>query len=480
MKDLLALGIELGSTRIKAVAIDGTYRPAVSGEYTWENRLENGYWTYSLEEVWTGLRAALAGLSGREPAVMGISGMMHGYLAFDRNWNLLTPFRTWRNTTTGPAAAELTEAFAFNIPQRWSAAHLYQAILNGEPHVSQAAHITTLAGYVHYRLTGVNVLGIGDASGMFPIDSDTLTYRQDLLERFDALAARRGCPLSLRSLLPQPLTAGEDAGVLTAGGAALLGGLLPPGIPFCPPEGDAGTGMTATNAVAARTGNVSAGTSVFSMAVLERPLSRVYQAIDMVVTPVGAPVAMVHCNTCTSDLDAWVRVFGEALEAAGAGLDKPALYGLLYRKALEGDADCGGLTAFNCYSGEPVAGVDSPYAAAGGQAVPGQPDARPPVRRHGGAENGHGPAHRRGGGDAGSAPGSRRPLQNAGRRPAADGRGSRRAGGGDGDGGGGRPLGHGPAGRVQNPANRDAASGCLSGPAGISRRTLPPRGAPGR
>ena len=272
MKDLLALGIELGSTRIKAVAIDGTYRPAVSGEYTWENRLENGYWTYSLEEVWTGLRAALAELSGREPAVMGISGMMHGYLAFDRDWNLLTPFRTWRNTTTGPAAAELTEAIAFNIPQRWSAAHLYQAILNGEPHVSQAAHITTLAGYVHYRLTGINVLGIGDASGMFPIDSDTLTYRQDLLER---------------------------------------------------------------------------------------PLSRVYQAIDMVVTPAGAPVAMVHCNTCTSDLDAWVRVFGEALEAAGAGLDKPVLYGLLYRKALEGDADCGGLTAFNCYSGEPVAGVDS-------------------------------------------------------------------------------------------------------------------------
>ena len=359
MKDLLALGIELGSTRIKAVAIDGTYRPAVSGEYTWENRLENGYWTYSLEEVWTGLRAALAGLSGREPAVMGISGMMHGYLAFDRNWNLLTPFRTWRNTTTGPAAAELTEAFAFNIPQRWSAAHLYQAILNGEPHVSQVAHITTLAGYVHYRLTGVNVLGIGDASGMFPIDSDTLTYRQDLLERFDALAARRGCPLSLRELLPCPLTAGEEAGALTEEGSALLGGLLPPGIPFCPPEGDAGTGMTATNAVAARTGNVSAGTSVFSMAVLERPLSRVYQAIDMVVTPAGAPVAMVHCNTCTSDLDAWVRVFGEALEAAGAGLDKPALYGLLYRKALEGDADCGGLTAFNCYSGEPVAGVDS-------------------------------------------------------------------------------------------------------------------------
>lgn len=211
MNDLLALGIELGSTRIKAVAIDETYRPAVSGEYTWENRLENGYWTYSLEEVWTGLRAALAGLSGREPAVMGISGMMHGYLAFDRNWNLLTPFRTWRNTTTGPAAAELTEAFAFNIPQRWSAAHLYQAILNGEPHVSQVAHITTLAGYVHYRLTGVNVLGIGDASGMFPIDSDTLTYRQDLLERFDALAARRGCPLSLRELLPCPLTAGEES-----------------------------------------------------------------------------------------------------------------------------------------------------------------------------------------------------------------------------------------------------------------------------
>lgn len=359
MKDFLALGIELGSTRIKAVAIDEAYRPAASGEYTWESRLENGYWTYSLEEVWTGLRAALAGLSGREPAVMGISGMMHGYLVFDRDWNLLTPFRTWRNTTTGQAAEELTEDFGFNIPQRWSAAHLYQAILNGEPHVKKAAHITTLAGYVHFRLTGVNVLGIGDASGMFPIDSETLTYREDLLERFDALAARRGCPLSLRTLLPRPLTAGEEAGVLTAGGAALLGGLLSPGIPLCPPEGDAGTGMTATNAVAVRTGNVSAGTSVFAMAVLERPLSRVYRAIDMVVTPAGAPVAMVHCNTCTSDLDAWVGVFGEALRAAGAELDKPALYELLYRKALEGDADCGGLTAFNCYSGEPVAGVDS-------------------------------------------------------------------------------------------------------------------------
>ncbi len=321
------LGIELGSTRIKAVTIDSDFLPVSSGDYTWASRYENGVWTYPLEEVWTGLKAALSKTEGLENiAAMGISAMMHGYLAFDKDWNLLTPFRTWQNTMTGPAAAELGALFGFNIPQRWSVAHLYQAVLSGEEHVSQIAHITTLAGYVHYRLTGINVLGIGDASGMFPIDSDTLTYRQDLLERFDALAARRGCPLSLQSLLPQPLTAGEDAGVLTAGGAALLGGLLPPGIPFCPPEGDAGTGMTATNAVAARTGNVSAGTSVFSMAVLERPLSRVYQAIDMVVTPAGAPVAMVHCNTCTSDLDAWVRVFGEALEAAGAGLDKPVLY----------------------------------------------------------------------------------------------------------------------------------------------------------
>lgn len=355
----VVLGVELGSTRIKAVAIDGACRPVAAGEYTWENRLENGFWTYPLEEVWAGLRGAVSGLSGLKPAAMGISGMMHGYLAFDRDWNLLTPFRTWRNTTTGQAADALTGLFGFNIPQRWSVAHLYQAVLNGEPHVKDVAHITTLAGYVHHSLTGVNAVGIGEASGIFPIDSAALNYDAAMLEKFDALEAVRAMPWRLADLLPQVLTAGEPAGNLTEEGAALLGGVIPPGVPLCPPEGDAGTGMTAANAVAPRTGNVSAGTSVFAMVVLERPLSRLYRAIDMVTTPAGAPVAMVHCNTCTSDLDAWVGVFGEALRAAGAQLDKSELYTLLYRKALEGEADCGGLTAFNCYSGEPVLGLDS-------------------------------------------------------------------------------------------------------------------------
>ena len=259
------LGIELGSTRIKAVAVGEDFCPVSSGDYTWISKYENGVWTYPLEEVWTGLMAALTQVENRQNiAAMGVSAMMHGYLAFDKDWNLLTPFRTWQNTITGVAAAELTALFDFNIPQRWSIAHLYQAVLNGEEHVSQIAHITTLAGYVHYMLTGVNAVGIGEASGMFPIDSAALDYDAGMLAKFDALSSVRSLPWKLRDLLPKVLTAGEPAGILTESGAALLDGLLTPGIPFAPAEGDAGTGMTATNAVASRTGNVSAGTSIFS------------------------------------------------------------------------------------------------------------------------------------------------------------------------------------------------------------------------
>ena len=277
------LGIELGSTRIKAAAIDETHTPLSSGGYTWKSTFENGIWTYDLAEVWTGLKQALRGIEHRERiAAMGVSAMMHGYLAFDKDWKLLTPFRTWQNTITAQAAAALTEAFGFNIPQRWSIAHLYQAILNEEAHVSRIAHITTLAGYVHYMLTGVNAVGIGEASGMFPIDSERLDYDAGMLEKFDNLVANRQLPWHLSDLLPRVLPAGENAGSLTEAGAAMLDGLLAPGIPLAPPEGDAGTGMTATNAVAPRTGNVSAGTSIFAMVVLERPLKKVYEEIDLV------------------------------------------------------------------------------------------------------------------------------------------------------------------------------------------------------
>lgn len=275
------LGVEFGSTRIKAVAIDEKHNPVSSGDYTWASTYENGIWTYDLNEVWTGLKTALSGIENRKSiAAMGISGMMHGYLAFDKEWNLLTPFRTWQNTITSQAAAELTELFDFNIPQRWSIAHLHQAVLNGEEHVSQIAHITTLAGYVHYMLTGVNAVGIGEASGMFPIDSEKLCYDEAMLAKFDALVASRDLPWKLADILPKVLLAGENAGHLTESGTDLLDGLLLPGIPFAPAEGDAGTGMTATNAVAPRTGNVSAGTSIFSMVVLERPLQKVYEEID--------------------------------------------------------------------------------------------------------------------------------------------------------------------------------------------------------
>ena len=354
------LGIEFGSTRVKAVLIDGEHRIVKSGDYTWKSSLENGVWTYHMEDVQTGLRTAIRNL-GELPgtvSAMGISGMMHGYLAFDKDWNLLAPFRTWQNTMTGEAAEQLTAEFGFNIPQRWSIAHLYQAILNGEAHVKNIAHITTLAGYVHYLLTGENVLGVGEASGMFPIDSEALDYDAAMLEKFDALIAKYGFAWTARSVLPKVLTAGQAAGALTQAGSTSLDGLLSAGIPFCPPEGDAGTGMTATNAVAPRTGNVSAGTSIFAMVVLEKPLSKVYQEIDMVTTPSGKPVAMVHCNNCTNDMNAWVSLLGETAKLFGAEVSTGELFTKLYQKSLEGDADCSGVLTYNYMAGEGITHLD--------------------------------------------------------------------------------------------------------------------------
>ena len=355
------LGIEFGSTRVKAVLIDGEHRIVKSGDYTWKSSLENGVWTYHMEDVQTGLRTAIRNLGELPGAVsaMGISGMMHGYLAFDKDWNLLAPFRTWQNTMTGEAAEQLTAEFGFNIPQRWSIAHLYQAVLNGEAHVKNIAHITTLAGYVHYLLTGENVLGVGEASGMFPIDSETLDYDAAMLEKFDALLAKYGFAWTARSVLPKVLMAGQAAGKLTQVGRTFLEGLLPAGIPFCPPEGDAGTGMTATNAVAPRTGNVSAGTSIFAMVVLEKPLSKVYQEIDMVTTPSGKPVAMVHCNNCTSDLNAWVELLAQNAELCGAKVNKGELFTKLFNLSLQGAPDCGGVIPVNYYSGEGVTHFDA-------------------------------------------------------------------------------------------------------------------------
>ena len=354
------LGLELGSTRIKAVTIDDGFRPVSSGDYTWASAYENGIWTYSLDEVWTGLRAALSQVEDRQDiAAAGVSAMMHGYLAFDKDWKLLTPFRTWQNTITGEAAAELTGLFGFNIPQRWSIAHLYQAILNKEEHIPQVAHITTLAGYIHYMLTGVNAVGVGEASGMFPIDSAALDYDAGMIGKFDALVKDRGLPWTLEDILPDVLPAGADAGALTEEGFRMLDGLLPAGVPFAPAEGDAGTGMTATNAVAPRTGNVSAGTSIFSMVVLEKPLEKVYEEIDLVTTPAGAPVAMVHCNNCTNDTNAWVSVLEEAARLFGANPSTSELYRKLYEKSLEGGADCGGVLVCNYLAGEGVTHMDA-------------------------------------------------------------------------------------------------------------------------
>ena len=354
------LGLEFGSTRIKAVLIDEAHNTASSGDYTWKSRYENGVWTYPLEEAWQGLKAALKGVEGLdEVAAVGVSGMMHGYLAFDKDWNLLTPFRTWQNTMTAQAAEELTALLGFNIPQRWSIAHLYQAVLNGEEHIFRIAHITTLAGYIHFMLTGVNAVGVGEASGMFPIDDNTCAYDEAMLDKFDALIAPRGLPWKIRDVLPKPLPAGERAGELTAQGAQRLDGLLPQGVPFAPPEGDAGTGMTATNAVAPRTGNVSAGTSIFAMVVLERPLKNVYPEIDIVTTPTGKSTAMVHCNNCTNDINAWVGVLRETLALFGAEVPVGDLYTALYKKSLEGAADCDGVLVYNYMAGEGVTHLDS-------------------------------------------------------------------------------------------------------------------------
>ena len=365
-----ALGIELGSTRIKAVLIDENNIPIASGGHDWENRLEDGVWTYHLDDVWRGLQncfRSLAddvqnryGLNLATVGAIGISAMMHGYLAFDNANNQLVPFRTWRNTFTEKAAADLTEKFQFNIPQRWSVAHLYQAILNKESHVKNIDFITTLSGYVHWKLTGNKVLGLDDASGMFPIDSGSNDYNAKMLKQFDETVAPNNFGWKISGILPKVLSAGQPAGVLTEEGAKLLdpGGMLKAGIPLCPPEGDAGTGMVATNSVAERTGNVSAGTSIFAMIVLEKALSKVYPEIDMVATPSGKPVAMVHCNNCTTDLDAWVKLLMELTALTGAKIDKAALYDALYNKSLEGDEDCGGLLSFNFYAGEHLTGIE--------------------------------------------------------------------------------------------------------------------------
>jgi sugar (pentulose or hexulose) kinase len=364
-----ALGIEFGSTRIKAVLIGADHQPIAAGSHAWENQYENGIWTYSLESVWAGLQESYRALRQevnekygtplKRIGAIGFSGMMHGYLAFDKDGNLLAPFRTWRNTTTGPAAEKLTELFQFNIPLRWSIAHLTQAILDQEPHVREIQFLTTLAGFVHWQLTGRKVVGVGEASGMFPIDSKTGTFDAKMMALFSALPEVSGLPWQLADILPRVAMAGEDAGVLTPAGARLLDptGELQAGIPLCPPEGDAGTGMVATNSVAARTGNVSAGTSVFAMIVLENALSRLYTEIDMVTTPAGLPVAMVHTNTCTSDIDAWASVFGEFAAALGLDIDPTQLFTTLYRSALAGDADGGGLLAYNYFSGEPITEV---------------------------------------------------------------------------------------------------------------------------
>lgn len=360
MSEKRILGIELGSTRIKAVALDENHKPVSSGDFTWKSRYENGVWTYDLDQVFVGLKQALSGIENREAvAAMGISGMMHGYLVFDEDWNLLVPFRTWQNTITAQAAAELTQALDFNIPQRWSIAHLYQAILSGEEHVDKIAHVTTLAGYVHFLLTGVNAVGIGEASGMFPVDSEKLDYCQSMVDTVDALFEKRGFHKKLRDVFPKALPAGENAGVLTPEGAKLLDGLLAPGIPMAPPEGDAGTGMTATNAVAPRTGNISAGTSIFAMVVLEKPFQKVYEEIDLVTTPSGKAVAMVHGNNCTNDSNAWVSVLKEVAALMGGETADGEIYTKLYEKSLEGDADCGGVVVCNYMAGEGITHLDA-------------------------------------------------------------------------------------------------------------------------
>ena len=363
------LGIELGSTRIKAVLIDQENKPIAQGSHTWENQLVDGLWTYSIEAIWSGLQDCYAdlrtnvknayGIEIETLAAIGVSAMMHGYMPFNKKEEILVPFRTWRNTNTGRAAAALSELFVYNIPLRWSISHLYQAILDNESHVNEIDFLTTLAGYVHWQITGEKVLGIGDASGMLPIDPTTHNYSAEMVAKFNKLIAPKEYNWKLEDILPKVLSAGENAGVLTPKGSKNLdaSGHLKAGIPVCPPEGDAGTGMVATNAVKQRTGNVSAGTSSFSMIVLEKELSKPYEMIDMVTTPDGSLVAMVHCNNCTSDLNAWVNLFKEYQELLGIPVDMDEIYSKLYNIALTGDTDCGGLLSYNYISGEPVTGL---------------------------------------------------------------------------------------------------------------------------
>lgn len=364
------LGIEFGSTRIKAVLIGENNIPIAQGAYDWENRYEDGIWTYHLEDIWTGLQDCYQQLVEEvknqyhieltKVGAIGFSAMMHGYMAFDQKGELLVPFRTWRNTITEQASKELTELFQYPVPQRWSIAHLYQAILNQEEHIGRIAFLSTLAGYIHWKLTGEKVLGVGEASGMFPIDSQTKNYNKRMIKQFEERIAKEQFEWKLEKILPKVLVAGESAGVLTEEGARLLdvSGKLQAGIPLCPPEGDAGTGMAATNSVAKRTGNVSAGTSVFAMIVLEKELQKVHKEIDLVTTPDGNLVAMVHCNNCTSDLNNWVEIFEEFAVCFGVQVDRNQLFATLYQKALEGDADCGGLLAYNYLSGEHITNME--------------------------------------------------------------------------------------------------------------------------
>ena len=369
MQGKAILGIEFGSTRIKAVLIDQDNKPIAQGSHEWENQLVDGLWTYSTEAIWYGLQDCYADLRKdvlrkydceiESLAAIGFSAMMHGYMAFNADQQILVPFRTWRNTNTGKAAAELSELFHYNIPLRWSISHLYQCILDNEEHVKDIKYLTTLAGYVHWQVTGQFVLGVGDASGMIPVDPNTKTYDAVMVAKFDKLIAPKGFPWKLSDILPKSLSAGENAGFLTPEGAKKLdvSGHLKAGIPVCPPEGDAGTGMVATNAVKQRTGNVSAGTSSFSMIVLEKELSKPYEPIDIVTTPDGSLVAMVHCNNCTSEINAWVGLFKEYQQLLGVPVDMNQLYTTLFNAALKGDADCGGLMAYNYVSGEPVTGL---------------------------------------------------------------------------------------------------------------------------
>ena len=364
------LGIEFGSTRIKAVLVDDANKPIASGSHEWENQLVDGIWTYSIDMIWNGLQDAYKemtadvekqyGVKVTSLGAIGFSAMMHGYMPFGADDEILVPFRTWRNSITEEASEKLTELFNFNIPQRWSIAHLYQAILNGEEHVKDIKFQTTLAGYIHWKLSGKKVLGVGEASGMFPIDSSTGKFNAYMVDKFDAAIADKGFSWKLLDIFPEVLSAGEAAGELTAEGAKLLDptGTLQAGAPMCPPEGDAGTGMVATNSVDVRTGNVSAGTSVFSMVVLEKDLTKVYPELDLVTTPTGEAVAMVHCNNCTSDLNAWVNIFKEFTDALGVDVDMNKLFGTLYNKAMEGDADGGNLIAYNYISGENITGME--------------------------------------------------------------------------------------------------------------------------